>query len=215
MHEWQRSGRRAEESPRRKKLPRSRNRRGAPAASLRDSGRLDPSRSDAAGTEGDVSDPANPAEVLRQLALTARMNRIYYEMTLRCLERADFWLRLTSAVLASAGVALALKLCQGTGPALVAGVVAGVLGATSLVWGLPERIKNAAAILPEWVELMHRADRMRAKGQVTFELIEPLQVMEERIEKLEAEKIRHPHKCRQEKAWTQACKEDPYPRKPE
>jgi hypothetical protein len=99
----------------------------------------------------------DPFELASQAMLKARMNCIYYEREIARVQKWDRWLRFLAALLASGGVAIAVKwFADATWLPVVAGVVSACLSAASLVFALPERAKAAAALLPQYLDVFHR-----------------------------------------------------------
>jgi hypothetical protein len=145
---------------------------------------------------GDAPGPYEPREVLWDLAITLRTNRIYYEGLLRRVERLDLWLRVGAAFCASTAVLTGLKQLEpyGIPVTLIAGLLAATINIATVALALPDRIKNAATIHPQYVDLMGKVDRLYGTGPalLTQEDIAPMLDAATAIERLEAEKIRYP-----------------------
>lgn len=81
---------------------------------------------------------------------TCRMNELYYVEKLRRLKRWDFWLRLTSTVLASAGVITAVRFVGSEALTVTMGVLAACITGATMVMKLSDQIQAAAAMLPQY-----------------------------------------------------------------
>lgn len=141
-------------------------------------------------------DAANPPfrDRLWQERNKARMNVLYYEHKIARLERIDFWLRIVSALCASAGVAIAVRYAAQHQHAdwlpIAVGALAGVIGVVSSISNFGERIKTAATILPRYVEHWHALDACLRRPNATAEDMERCISQMNKTEVLEAEKIR-------------------------
>lgn len=194
---WQqkRPERRAPESVRLRRRPQPLSDRSAPG---RDPVRSEPRKPDLA---------ADLTEQVRQTKLTARMNCLYYEATLRTLEQWDLFMRLTAGLVASAGVAGAVKASGSVALVSSVGAVAGVLGVVSPILGLPARIKNCAAILPKYVALANRCERALVAGPISTKTALAVMDALAKIEVTEADKVRYRNDKRMEEARVAACEE--------
>jgi len=103
--------------------------------------------------------PTSPRELAWDGFLEARMNAIYYQRVVTRLKWWDMGLRLASLLLASGGVVTAIKVLDSTPMTIGVGIVSAVLSATSLVLGLPDKARAAAAFIPQYVA---HANRFRA-----------------------------------------------------
>jgi hypothetical protein len=133
--------------------------------------------------------PVSAHELAWRAHLKSRLNAIYYRLLIARLERTDKAVRLVSAFLASGGVTAALKWGSSQSLAIGVGVVAAFVTVWGMVSGYGEQIKLAAALLPQYVE---RGAKFRSLwlAQAQLSDIEKAMAALDRVEQLEAEKVR-------------------------
>lgn len=123
--------------------------------------------------------------------IKARMNVIYYDRLVARSERADKVLRLTSALIASGGVAGALKWLDSPGLAIALGIVSAVIGAAGMILGIADRSRAASAILPRYVEHYNRLAWLFERPEVSTveDVDQAIRAMDESAV-IEAEKLK-------------------------
>lgn len=142
-----------------------------------------------------VDGQKTPRDRLWDAAYVARLNVEYYQRSLRRLEGWDIALRLGSALLSSAGIVVAVKFIDNQGVTIVVGIVAAVIVTATQVFGLQERIKVAASLLPQYVAHKQRLELLWDKSADNVDegqLDEAIEAMHE-TERVEAEKLRSPN----------------------
>lgn len=120
------------------------------------------------------------------------MNVRYYQRLIRRYEAIDTSLRVTAALLASAGVITAVKAMESTNVAIAVGLVSAFVGVSAQVFGLPDRIRTAASILPRYVSHAHTLERLWADQSEDAEAINDAVDAMHQTEMVEAEKMRDP-----------------------
>jgi hypothetical protein len=108
--------------------------------------------------------PSSPHELTWQGALGARLNVLYYQRVIGRAQRLDTWIRIASFLLSSAGVVVAVKWINVDAITIAVGLLAAILSTLTLVLGLPERARTAAAFVPQYLAHYNRFVALYLQG---------------------------------------------------